>query len=143
MNKMTPVWCQSVKRLESYRTFLCFSLLPFYGWENEGWQDSHATSILQNSVLSKITPVWSRYLKRFKSYSIFKCWSSKIQDGVPRPKWRNLFHVAWQIDFYCHEVYLCQKGCLYSVCTFVTIHFVTSLHTDIHTSVDSITQIHS
>jgi hypothetical protein len=24
----------------------------------------------------------------------------------------GFFYVAWQIDFYCQEVYLCQRGCL-------------------------------
>jgi hypothetical protein len=63
------------------RVLLCFSLLPFYGWENEGRQESNAAEIVEISVLSKITPVWGKYLKRFKIYSIFNCRSSEIQDG--------------------------------------------------------------
>jgi hypothetical protein len=30
----------------------------------------------------------------------------------PAAKMAEFFGVAWQIDFYCQEVYLCQRGCL-------------------------------
>jgi hypothetical protein len=30
----------------------------------------------------------------------------------PAAKMAEFFGVAWQIDFYCQEVYLCQMGCL-------------------------------
>jgi hypothetical protein len=40
-------------------------------------------------------------------------------------------------------LYICANGDVCSICSFVTIHFVTYIHTSIHTSVDSITQIHS
>jgi hypothetical protein len=126
---------QAVRKLSH---FLCFSLLPFDGWENEGWQDSRATRILENSVLSKMTPVWSRYLKWFKSYSIFKYWSSDIQDGRRRPKWR-IFSTSLGRSISIVKRYIYAKGDVCSICSFVTIHFVTY----IQTSVDSITRIHS
>jgi hypothetical protein len=40
---------QSVLKLSH---LLCFSLLPFYGRENDGWEDSNAARILENSVVS-------------------------------------------------------------------------------------------
>jgi hypothetical protein len=131
-NKMTPVWCRSVKRFESYRTFYVLASYHFYGWENEVWQDSHAIRILDNSVLSKMTPVWSRYLKRFKSCSILKCWSSKIQDCRRRPKWRN-FSVSLGRSLSIVKRYICAKGDVCSICSFVTVHFVTYIQTYIHT----------
>jgi hypothetical protein len=30
----------------------------------------------------------------------------------PAAKMAEFFGVAWQIDFYCQEVYLCQRECL-------------------------------
>jgi hypothetical protein len=124
---------------------LCFSLLSFLWMENEGWQDSNAARIQENSVQSKIMPVWSRYLKRFKSDSNFKCWSSKIQDGGRRPKWRN-FSTSLCRSISIVNRYISAKGDVRSVCSFVTINFVTYRtyrQRDRHSSVDSIAQVHS
>jgi hypothetical protein len=30
----------------------------------------------------------------------------------PAAKMADFFDIAWRIDFYCQEVYLCQRGCL-------------------------------
>jgi hypothetical protein len=112
-----------------------FSLLPSYGWENDGWQDSNVTGIQVNLVLSKMMPVWSRYFKQFESYSIFKCWSSKIQDGGRRPKWRNVStSLGRSISVF--------KMCFVPEGLFAA--FVVSSQYILlrrHTSVDSITQI--
>jgi hypothetical protein len=121
---------------------LCFSLLPFYGWENDEWQNSNAARIQDNSVLSKMT-VRSRYLKQFKHYSIFKCWPSEIEDGGRRPKkWRNFStSLGRSISIVkTQEVYFCQTGCFVA---FVISSQYISLHPYRHTSVDSITQFHS
>jgi hypothetical protein len=120
----------------------CFRLLPFYISENGGWQDSFAATFQENSVLSKMMPIWSWYLKWFKSYSIFKCWSSEIQDGGRRPKWR-IFSTSLGRLISIVKRYIWAKGDVCSICSFVTIHFATYIHTSIQTSVDSITQIHS
>jgi hypothetical protein len=98
LNKMTPVWRKSVKQFWSYRIYYVLASCHLYGWENEGWQKLNVTRIKDTSVLSKMTPVWSRYLKRLKSHSILMA---------------KFFDIAWHIDFYCHEVHLCQRGSLY------------------------------
>jgi hypothetical protein len=46
-------------------------------------------------------------------------------------KMADFFDVAWQIDFYCQEVYLCQRD-VCKICSFVTIHLFTSIHTYIY-----------
>jgi hypothetical protein len=131
-----PVLCRSVKRFKSYRTF---HVLASYHFMDGKMRDEKKNSAMfhENLVLSKMTPVWSRYLKRFKSYSIFKCWSSKMQNGDRRPKWRN-FSASPGRSISIVKRYICAKGDVCSICSFVTIHFVTyihpSRHPDIHPS---------
>jgi hypothetical protein len=125
------IWRRSVKRFWIYH--ICCVLASYQV------PITISVGIQKNSVLSKMTPgVWGRYLKRFKSYSIFKCWSSEIQDVGRRPKWRN-FSTSLDRSISIVTRYICVKGNVCSLCSFVTIHIVTS----IHTSIDSITQIHS
>jgi hypothetical protein len=144
MNKTTPVWHRSVKRFRSYRIYCVLASYHFMDGKMRGGKTPNVARIQENSVLSKMTSVWSRCLERFKSYIILRCWSSKIQDGRRRPKWRN-FSVPLGRSIYIVKRYICAKGDVCSICSFVTIHFVTyiqtSRHPSRHTSVDSITQM--
>jgi hypothetical protein len=65
---------QSVLKLSG---LLCFSLLPFYRWEDKDWQRSCVTRFKGSLVLSTMTLVWSQYLKRLKRFSIFNCCPSE------------------------------------------------------------------
>jgi hypothetical protein len=69
--------CQTVPKLPH---FLCFSLLPFYGWENK-MQRLNCTRIQENLVPSKITSVWIQYLKPFKSFQMLVFLKFKMADS--------------------------------------------------------------
>jgi hypothetical protein len=141
LNRMTLVWRISVKCFWSYH--ICYAVAFYHLMDrNNKWQTLNVAKIKGISVLNKIMSVWSRYLKRFQSYSIFKCWPVEIQYGGRRPIWRNvLTSLGKSISIVSR--YIWAKGDVCSICTFVTIHFVTYIRTSRHPSIALRRSIHN
>jgi hypothetical protein len=135
--KMTPVWRKSIKRFQSYRIYYVLASYNFMDGNMRNVKNHiPALKTLEQNIagLESIT-------SRFKSYSIFLCWPTKIQDGGRRPRWRDI-STSFDKSISIVKRHVCTKGGVCCICNFVTIHFVTYLHTYRQTSDCSISQIH-
>jgi hypothetical protein len=113
----------------------CFSLLPSYGWESEGWQDSNVAIIQQNLVLSK---------RRLSGVDISNGSKVIAFSNVDLHKFKMAAGGQNGGIFQCHlaDRFLLSRGIFLSRGMFVAlvvssqcISFHTNIHTDMHPSI--------